>query len=72
MVGDYTLTLDVPKHSEELLADNNQLSAPIAIREEKLRVLIVESVHVGNTDTCEMHFRVIRVSRFRASSFIPV
>ncbi len=44
VVGDYTLTLDVPKHSEELLADNNQLSAPIAIREEKLRVLIVESV----------------------------
>jgi len=43
-IGDYTLTLDVPKHSEELLADNNQLSAPIAIREEKLRVLVVESV----------------------------
>lgn len=43
-VGDYTLTLDVPKHSEELLGDNNRLSTPIAIREEKLRVLIVESV----------------------------
>ena len=43
-VGDYTLTLDVPKHSDELLADNNRLSAPIAIREEKLRVLVVESV----------------------------
>jgi hypothetical protein len=43
-VGDYTLTLDVPRQSEELLADNNKLSAPIAIREEKLRVLVVESV----------------------------
>ncbi len=43
-VGDYTLTLDVPKQSDELLADNNRLSAPIAIREEKLRVLLVESV----------------------------
>ncbi len=43
-VGDYTLTLNVPKQSDELLADNNQLSAPIAIREEKLRVLVVESV----------------------------
>ena len=42
--GDYTLSLDVPKHGEELLADNNKLSAPIVIREEKLRVLVVESV----------------------------
>jgi hypothetical protein len=43
-VADYTLTLAVPKQAEELLADNNRLSAPIAIREEKLRVLIVESI----------------------------
>lgn len=42
--GDYTLTLDVPRQSEELLADNNTLTAPIVIREEKLRVLVVESV----------------------------
>jgi hypothetical protein len=41
--GDVTLTLDVPKHPEETLADNNRLSVPIAIREEKLRVLVVES-----------------------------
>jgi hypothetical protein len=41
--GDFTLTLTVPKHSDELLTDNNRLSAPIAIREEKLRVLVVES-----------------------------
>ncbi len=41
--GNVTLTLDVPKHPEEALTDNNRLSAPIAIREEKLRVLIVES-----------------------------
>jgi hypothetical protein len=43
-VGDYTLTLDVPKHPDELVPDNNKLSAPIAIREEKLRVLVVESI----------------------------
>jgi hypothetical protein len=43
-VGDFTLTLDVPKHGDELLADNNRLSAPIAIREEKLRVLVIESL----------------------------
>ena len=42
--GDYTLDLDVPKHAEELIAENNHLSTPIAIREEKLRVLVVESV----------------------------
>jgi hypothetical protein len=43
-VGDVTLTLDVPKHPQETLTDNNRLSAPIAIREEKLRVLVVESL----------------------------
>ena len=42
-VSDYTLTLEIPKQSDELLAENNKLSAPIAIREEKLRVLLVES-----------------------------
>jgi hypothetical protein len=43
-VGDFTLTLDVPKQSEELLADNNRRSTPISVREEKLRVLVVESL----------------------------
>lgn len=42
--GDVTLTLEVPKHADETLSDNNRLSAPIAIREEKLRVLVVESL----------------------------
>jgi hypothetical protein len=41
--GDFTLTLDVPKHTDETLVDNNKITAPIAIREEKLRVLVVES-----------------------------
>lgn len=43
VTGDFTLTLSVPKHSDEKLPDNNQITAPIAIREEKLRVLVVES-----------------------------
>jgi hypothetical protein len=43
-VGDVTLTLTVPKHPDETLADNNHLSAPIAIRQEKLRVLVIESL----------------------------
>ena len=43
-VSDYTLTLAFPTQADELLTDNNKLTAPIAIREEKLRVLIVESL----------------------------
>jgi hypothetical protein len=42
-VGDFTVTLDVPKHGEETIDGNNRLTAPIAIREEKLRVLVIES-----------------------------
>ncbi|HEY2155195.1 MAG TPA: hypothetical protein VGH33_06165 [Isosphaeraceae bacterium] len=41
--GDVTLTLEVPRHPDETLTDNNKLSEPIAIREEKLKVLVVES-----------------------------
>lgn len=41
--GDFTLKLTVPKHPDEILPDNNAASAPIAIREEKLKVLVVES-----------------------------
>ncbi|MBN1854055.1 MAG: hypothetical protein JW829_15105 [Pirellulales bacterium] len=41
--GDYTLTMEIPVHSEETLDDNNRLSAPISIREEKLQVLVIES-----------------------------
>ena len=41
--GDFTLTLTVPKHGDETLTDNNKLTAPISIRDEKLRVLVVES-----------------------------
>lgn len=44
VTGDLTLTLEVPKHPDETMADNNRLSAPISIREEKLRVLVVESL----------------------------
>ena len=41
--GDYTLTLQVPKDEKELLVDNNAISAPIAIRQEQLKVLVIES-----------------------------
>jgi hypothetical protein len=41
--GEFTLTLTVPRHADETLTDNNKLAAPISIRDEKLRVLVVES-----------------------------
>lgn len=42
--GDFSIAVEIPKHHEELIVDNNKLTAPIAIREEKLKVLVVESV----------------------------
>ncbi len=42
--GDYTLSLNVPPHSEERISDNNSRETPIAIREEKLKVLVIESL----------------------------
>ena len=42
-IGDYTLTLTVPTHGEERLTENNTKTTPIAIREEKLKVLVIET-----------------------------
>lgn len=42
-VGDFTVTLTVPKHADETIDDNNEKTAPIAIREERLKVLVIES-----------------------------
>jgi hypothetical protein len=41
--GDFTVSLTIPKQGDETLVDNNKLTAPISIRDEKLRVLLVES-----------------------------
>ncbi|MCA9193126.1 MAG: hypothetical protein KDB03_15230 [Planctomycetales bacterium] len=43
-VGDYTLKLDLPIHPEERILTNNQREVQIAIREEKLKVLVIESL----------------------------
>jgi len=43
-LGDVTLTLNVPKLGGEIRADNNEMTAPISIRQEKLRVLVIESL----------------------------
>ncbi|MFM7107404.1 MAG: hypothetical protein ACKOZU_02180, partial [Planctomycetaceae bacterium] len=42
--GDYTVTVKVPPQEGELLPDNNERTAPIAVRMEKLRVLVVEGI----------------------------
>ena len=42
--GDYTLTLRVPRDAQELIAENNEISAPISVRQEQLKVL-------GRTDS---------------------
>lgn len=42
--ADYTLELTIPQNAAEKVKTNNSLEAPIAIREEKLKVLVVESV----------------------------
>ncbi|MCY3742241.1 MAG: hypothetical protein OXH00_14595 [Candidatus Poribacteria bacterium] len=39
----YTLNLRIAQDAEELIPENNEISAPISIREEQLRVLVIES-----------------------------
>lgn len=41
--GDFTISVSLPTQAEETIADNNQQAAPIVIREEQLKVLVVES-----------------------------
>jgi hypothetical protein len=42
-VGEFTLRLSIPKHPSEAIDENNAQEAPIAIREERLKVLVIES-----------------------------
>ena len=39
----YTLNLRITRDPEELIPENNEISAPISIREEQLKVLVIES-----------------------------
>ena len=41
--GDYTVSLSIAPHPDERNRDNNQKETPISIREEKLKVLVIES-----------------------------
>ncbi len=42
--GDYELTVEVPVDTQELLTDNNERTVPISVRQEALKVLLVESL----------------------------
>lgn len=42
-IGDYELKIDVPVTDGERITDNNTISAPISIRKESLKVLVVDS-----------------------------
>lgn len=42
--GDYTIEVEVPQHAEETIVTNNQGAAPISIRQEKLKVLVIDSL----------------------------
>ena len=39
----YTLNLRIARDAEELIPENNEISAPISIRKEQLKVLVIES-----------------------------
>lgn len=41
--GDFTLTVEVPNHPDEVIPGNNSLSTPITIRSERLKVLVIDS-----------------------------
>ena len=41
--GDVTLTLQLPPDAQDLIPENNTLSAAIAVRNEQLKVLVIES-----------------------------
>ncbi len=41
--GDYTLTLNIPQDAQEIIVENNEISAPISVRQEQLKVLVIEA-----------------------------
>lgn len=41
--GDYILTMRIPRDTQELIPENNEISVPISVRKEQLKVLVIES-----------------------------
>jgi hypothetical protein len=42
--GDFSIKVEIPEHSEETITSNNTASSPISIRQEKLKVLVIDSL----------------------------
>ena len=42
--GDFTISVQIPEHSEESITTNNISSSAISIRQEKLKVLVIDSL----------------------------
>ncbi|MCY3007609.1 MAG: hypothetical protein NTV29_16745 [Planctomycetota bacterium] len=42
--GDFSIQVEIPEHSEETITSNNTASSPISIRQEKLKVLVIDSL----------------------------
>ena len=42
-IGNWTLTVRIPRDTEELVAENNEISVLISVRPEQLKVLVIES-----------------------------
>ncbi len=41
--GDFRLSMSFPQGSRDLISDNNEVSAPLSVRQEQLNVLVIES-----------------------------
>ena len=41
--ADHTLTLSIPQDTQEIIAENNEISASISVRQEQLKILVIES-----------------------------
>ena len=42
-IGDFKLTVSVPKHDSEVLTDNNSRTVPVSVRKEAIKVLLIEA-----------------------------
>jgi hypothetical protein len=43
-IGDFKITVSIPKHASEVLTDNNERTVPVSVRKEAIKVLLVESL----------------------------
>jgi hypothetical protein len=61
--GEVKLTLTIPKTPNERYPENNSQEAPLAIRKEQLKVLVIESFPRWEYRYCATRWSAIRASR---------